>query len=306
MNPAMAGVPFEEWLQHFRQEALASGISGKTVSEALSGISPLQRVIELDRSQPEKKLTFSEYRSRVINDRRIRQGKEMLSRHAQILSQVEKEYGVPAKFIVALWGIETSYGENTGGFKVVPALATLAWEGRRGEFFKSELINALRIIDQGHIGAADMKGSWAGAMGQNQFMPSSFYRFAVDYNNDGRKDIWKTEADVFASTANYLSRNGWIADQKWGRFVILPSGFNTDMAGLDKKMLIAEWNRIGVRLPDNSPLPTASGMEASLILPDGVGGQAFLVYDNYRVIMTWNKSLYFATSVGLLADAISR
>ncbi len=303
---ADAAVSFETWLESFRQRALASGISANTVSQALSDVEPLERVIELDKSQPEKKLTFAEYRRRVINDRRIRQGRDMLYRHRDILSQVEDELGVAPKYIVALWGIETSYGQNTGGFHVVPALATLAWEGRRGEFFQKELLNALRIIDQGHIRADEMKGSWAGAMGQNQFMPSSFHNFAVDFNEDGRKDIWTSMPDVFASTANYLSRNGWDADERWGRRVLLPSGFNNALIGLDTKKPLATWQQIGVRLPNNAPIPVVEGMQASLVAPDGIGGEVFLVYNNYRVFLTWNRSTYFATSVGLLADAISR
>jgi membrane-bound lytic murein transglycosylase B len=302
---SQASEPFGSWLAGLYEEAVKAGISQSVLDEALGDIEPVSRVIELDRKQPEKKMTFAEYRRRVINDRRIRKGREMLYKYRHLLAKVEQKYGVAPKYIVALWGIETSYGENTGGFEVIPALATLAWEGRRGEFFKKELLEALRIIDQGHINFKDMSGSWAGAMGQNQFMPSSFHNFAVDFNGDGHKDIWNDKADVFASTANYLATNGWKADERWGRRVLLPSGFNSDLIGLDHKMALSEWRRIGVKKLNNAPIPVVKGMKGSLAAPDGIGGQVFLVYDNYRVLMTWNRSTYFASAVGLLADAIS-
>jgi membrane-bound lytic murein transglycosylase B len=262
-------------------------------------------VIELDRKQPENKKTFAQYRETVVNSARIAQGRELMQAYGRELSAISAKYGVAPQYIVALWGIETNYGGNTGGFKVLPALATLAWEGRRREFFEGELLNALKIIDQGHISAAAMKGSWAGAMGQNQFMPSSFISFAVDENGDGRRDIWGTEADVFASTANYLKKSGWTAGQKWGRAVRLPNDFPESLEGRTIKKQLSFWVSNGVTAKDGAPLPQ-NEMTASIVAPDGVTGPAFLVYNNYNVIMTWNRSTYFATSVGLLADAIAR
>lgn len=297
---------FDSWLSGVRSEALQKGISQSVLRTALSDVKgPISRIIELDRKQPEGTMTFSQYKRRVISQARIDQGRRMYRQHRAELERAAQKYGVPANYIVALWGIETSYGNNTGGFGVIPALATLAYDGRRSEFFRSELMNALKILDEGHIDPANMKGSWAGAMGQNQFMPSSFNAYAVDGNNDGRRDIWTSLPDVFASSANYLSRHGWKEDERWGREVKLPSGFMSSQASLDIKKSLEDWKEVGITLPSGAPIPTAPGMKASVVIPDGIEGPAFLAYDNYRVIMRWNKSTYFATSVGLLADAIA-
>lgn len=295
---------FDTWLQGFRGEALRSGISQKTVNEALGNVRPIQKVIDLDKKQPEWKKTFTDYRKMVVNQKRIQDGRELVQAYKRELSAVERKYGVPPQFVVALWGIETNFGSNTGGFKVVPALATLAWEGRRGKFFKKELINALKIIDAGHISAANMKGSWAGAMGQNQFMPSSFNAYAVDGNGDGRRDIWDTEIDIFSSTANYLVKNGWKSGQRWGRRAQLPQGFNKNLVGPKIKKPLSAWAQMGVRLYGGGALPR-DNMMASIVAPDGVAGEAYIVYNNYQTIMAWNRSTYFATSVGLLADRIA-
>lgn len=297
---------FSTWLSGVRTEAKSKGVSDRILDQALSGIAPIPRVIELDRKQPEGTMTFAQYKDRVISDARISQGRRMYAEHRGALEQAAQKYGVPAHYIVALWGIETSYGNNTGGFKVVPALATLAYDGRRAEFFRGELMNALKILEEGHIPPSEMKGSWAGAMGQNQFMPSSFNAYAVDGNGDGKRDIWTSLPDVFASSANYLSRHGWQEDQRWGRRVTLPSGFSKSLADLDVKKTLSEWARLGVTLPTGGSIPTSPDMPASIVAPDGLNGPAFLVYDNYRVIMRWNKSTYFATSVGLLADSIAQ
>jgi len=298
---------FAAWLAEFRQEALASGISRQTVEAALPDFEPITRVIELDRQQPERKWTFAEYRQNVINQARINKGREMMRTHRALLEQVSARYGVPPQYIVALWGIETSYGANFGSFDIPKALATLAWEGRRAAFFRSELMHALRIIEEGHISADRMKGSWAGAMGHNQFMPSSFHNFAQDGDGNGRKDIWNNLHDVFASTANYLARSGWNTEQRWGRPVKLPAGFNAADTKLEneKAKPLTAWQQRGVTMPDGSPIPVVAGMRGWIVTPDGLEGPAYLVYDNYKVIMKWNRSTYFATSVGLIADAIA-
>lgn len=299
--------PFDVWLQTLKQEALSEGISQNIVNRAFTGVdAPISRIIELDRKQPEGTMTFAKYKERVISQARINKGREMYAAHRQELETASAKYGVPAQFIVALWGIETSYGDNTGGFGVVPALATLAYDGRRSEFFRGELMNALKILEAGHIEPESMKGSWAGAMGQNQFMPSSFNAYAVDGNGDGRRNIWTSLPDVFASSANYLSSHGWKSDERWGREVQLPAGFSKDLVSLDIKKPLSEWSALGVTLPGGGALPGGSDLQASIVAPDGVGGPAFLAYDNYRVIMRWNKSTYFATSVGILADAIAQ
>lgn len=305
-GPAQAtNVSFDAWVQNFRGEALRAGISQKTINDTLTGLQPIQKVIDLDRKQPETKKTFAEYKRNVVNQQRIDRGRQLLLDYAQTLSAVERQYGVPKEFIVALWGIETNYGTNTGGFKIIPALATLAWEGRRAAFFKAELLKALLIVDEGHISASEMKGSWAGAMGQNQFMPSSFFNFAVDHNGDGHKDIWGTRGDVFASTANYLASSGWKSGQRWGRRVMLPPGFPAHYIKDKTRKPLNEWAKMGLRDAGGGSLPDDS-MAAQVVAPDGVAGEAYLVYDNYQVIMAWNRSTYFATSVGLLADALSR
>ncbi len=304
-TPVLANpVPFDQWLAGVRAEAAKQGISQRTINETLYNIQPIQKVIDLDRKQPEHKITFAQYKKNVVNQQRINKGREMMRVHATALRRVEQQYGVAPQYIVALWAIETNFGGNTGGFNIVPALATLAWEGRRADFFKTELFNALKIIDAGHISASAMKGSWAGAMGQNQFMPSSFHNFAVDGNGDGKRDIWNTLDDVFASTANYLSKSGWSHGQRWGRRVTLPQGFPESLATPKIQKTIDAWSRMGVRLPNGGTLPS-DDMMASIVAPDGPSGEAYMVYNNYQTVMKWNRSTYFATSVGLLADAIA-
>ncbi len=295
---------FEAWLKGVRAEALKKGIKGKTLDVALKGVKPIPRVIELDRRQPEFTLTFQEYITRVVPQSRIKAGRARLAKHRALLDTVAKKFGVQARFIVALWGIESDYGRVTGGFSVIPALATLAHDGRRSKYFRGELFHALKILDEGHIAADKMVGSWAGAMGQSQFMPSSFRAYARDFDDDGRRDIWTTLPDVFASAANYLKRSGWKGDQTWGRKVRLPKGFDRSLADLKVRRTLPEWSKLGVRNADGGPLP-ARALKASVILPSKGGkGPAFLVYNNYRTILKWNRSHYFAMAVGRLSDAI--
>ena len=296
---------FAEWREGVRSEALSQGISAATFDAAFAGIEPIPRVIELDRSQPEVTITFAEYLERVVPESRVAQGRELLAKYRDLLEPIGREYGVPPRFIVALWGIETSFGRFLGGFPVIGALATLAHDGRRSAYFRGELLHALRILEDGHITPDAMVGSWAGAMGQSQFMPSSFVRYAVDHDGDGKRDIWGTQEDVFASAANYLVQAGWRNGETWGRQVQLPAGFDQGLADLKVKKTLAEWQALGLRRADGSDLPQAA-MSGSVVLPGGEGGSAYLVYDNYRTIMRWNRSFYFATSVGLLADRIGR
>jgi membrane-bound lytic murein transglycosylase B len=294
---------FASWLSDLRREAQAKGITPRTLDDALTGLQPIERVLELDRRQPEFTLTFRDYLARVVNDARVEKGRRLMEENRALLERIANKYGVQPRFIVALWGIESDYGRLTGGFPVIAALATLAYDGRRSAFFRQELLNALRIVDEGHIAAGAMTGSWAGAMGQSQFMPSSFLNFAVDYDGDGRRDIWTSLPDVFASIANYLRKSGWSDDQTWGRPVSLPPGFPAEQADLGVKKALAEWNAMGVRKIDGAPLP-ARELAASIIRPGG-GEDAFLAYDNYRVIMKWNRSQFFATAVGTLADRLA-
>ena len=296
---------FAEWREGVRSEALEIGISAAIFDAAFADVEPILRVIELDRSQPEVTLTFDQYVERVVPELRVAKGRKLLAEHRDLLEPIGRKYGVPPRFIVALWGIETNFGQYLGGFPVIASLATLAYDGRRSAYFRQELLHALRILEDGHITPEAMMGSWAGAMGQSQFMPSSFVNYAVDHDGDGRRDIWGTQGDVFASAANYLAQAGWRAGETWGRRVTLPADFDHSLTGLEMKKTLAEWQALGLRRADGSDLPQAD-ISGSVVLPGGEGGPAYLVYNNYRTIMRWNRSFYFATSVGLLADGIGR
>ncbi len=294
---------FAHWLSGLRQEALADGIRPATLDRAFAGLEPLPRVIELDRQQPETVVSYADYLRRVVSPERRDAARERLAQNRPLLEQIGRRYGVQPRFIVALWGIETSFGQASGKFPVVASLATLAYDGRRSAFFRKELINALRIVDQENIDPKDMLGSWAGAMGQSQFMPSSFLLYAVSYSGDGRRDIWHRREDVFASIANYLSQLGWRADETWGRAVRVPAGLDPALIGPSVKKPLAQWRELGLRRADGGPLPVAP-IQASLLRPGGPDGPAILAYDNYRVLMKWNSSNYFATAVGFLADSM--
>ena len=298
---------FSFWLKALRAEAVEKGVSPALVREALpESLRPIPRIIELDRKQPEKTITLAKYLENTVTPGRIATGRTKMAEHSALLAHVEKAYGVDASVIVALWGIETSFGKNTGGYGVIESLATLAHDGRRGQYFREELIKALQILDSKHISIKNMRGSWAGAMGQCQFMPSSFLRFAEDWNDDGRRDIWNTEADVFASAANYLAQSGWKAGEPWGRLVRLTKDFDFKLLGVENKQTLQFWHDHGVRLPNGRSVDFEGSFYASIIRPDGPLSPAYIIYDNYRVIMKWNKSTYFATAVGLLADALKK
>jgi membrane-bound lytic murein transglycosylase B len=293
---------FAPWLEGMKQEALTAGISQPTVDGVLGKALFLPKAIELDRKQPEMKLNMHQYLKKVVNKARIQKGREMIRQHRALLDTIGEKYGVQPRFIVALWGIETNFGGNTGGFKIVDALATMAYEGRRADFFKDELIKALKIIDEDHVDESKMVGSWAGAMGQTQFMPSSFLNFAVDENGDGKRDIWGTQEDVFASIANYLKNVGWDDELTWGRKVKLPSDF--DYSFEKQELLLAEWQLKGVRAVGGGNLPDKP-LKTKLIIPEGKEKDAFLVYSNYESILKWNRSNFFAVAVGSLADALA-
>ncbi len=294
--------PFVEWLEEFRAEAVAGGISQATLDVALTGVEPVERVIERDRNQPESRLDFWTYIDRVVSDARIEEGRRRLSEHRELLEDVSGRYGVPARVLVAAWGIESNFGQIQGNDPVISSLVTLAYDPRRATFFRGELLNALRIIDQGHISAADMKGSWAGAMGQLQFMPSTFIDYARDGDGDGRKDIWGSAADAIESAANYMAA-AWRPGYIWGRQVQLPSGFDLGTIGLDAQKALAEWNGLGVRRIDGAELPTVD-VRGAIVLPNDASEPAFLVYQNYRAILRWNRSHLFAIALGHLADRI--
>jgi len=295
---------FDTWIADLRKEAMSKGISQTTLNRALDGLQPIPRVVELDRQQPEITLTLEEYLARVVSDRLVSEGREKLQANLPLLSEVFRRYGVQPRFLVALWGIESNFGRLSGSFPVIGAVATLAYDGRRSSYFRRELLEALAILDKGHISFEEMKGSWAGAMGQIQFMPSSFQRYALDHDGDGHIDIWNDLGDIFASASNYLASSGWAQDQLWGREVRLPKSFKQALLGLETRKPVAAWLDMGVRPLEDLTLSEKADLPASIVVPDGPKGRAFLVYHNYRVILKWNRSLFFGVAVGTLADRI--
>ncbi|WP_366556236.1 lytic murein transglycosylase [Aquibaculum sediminis] len=299
---------FDAWLRDLRSDAMAQGVSSATLERAFSGIRPIPRVIELDRRQPEFTLTFWRYFGNAISEERVQRGRALLREHRELLADVEARYGVQPRYLVAFWGLETNFGDTFGNFPVVGALATLAHDTRRSAFFREELITALKIIESGDIAPERMEGSWAGAMGHLQFMPSTFAAYAVDATGDGRRDIWGSLPDVFASAANFLSQVGWRGDEDWGREVSLPAGFDHSLASIDTRpenwRPLREWAALGVRAASGYELPN-SEQSAALILPAGHNGPAFLIHHNYERILRWNRSIFYAIAVGHLADRLT-
>jgi membrane-bound lytic murein transglycosylase B len=303
--PASAEQPtWDAFLVGVYEEARAAGISEPTLMAALSGLQPIPRVIELDRRQPEGTTTYEEYMASRVPAELITNARNRYNDHEALLEAVGAEYGIDPEFIVALWGLETRFGSYTGGFDVIASVATLAWDERRSEYFRGELMHALRILDEGHIARGSMVGSWAGAMGQSQFMPSSFTSYAEDWDLDGKHDIWTNKGDVFASAANYLTNSGWREGLPWGGPVALPSGFDLTLEGNRETLPLADWLDMGVAWIETPPA-VALDEEASLVMPGGEAGPAYLVFENYRTILKWNRSNYFAMSVVTLADAIA-
>ena len=293
---------FQSFLARLRADAQHAGISSATLTRALANLQPNQQVLERYNHQPEFTLTWAQYRARLITDQRIANGRVAYQQNRALFGQVQDRYAVEPGVIVGIWGLESSFGTGMGDFHVVDALATLAWEGRRAAFFRGELMAALHILDHGDVAPAHMMGSYAGAMGQPQFMPSSYLRFAVDFEGNGRRDIWTSKPDVLASIANYLQSSGWRGGESWGQPVILPPGF-TGETGRDAKKPVAEWMRLGVRAGSNRPLPRPD-TQAAVVQPDGPGTEAFLVYGNFAAVRRYNPSDYYALTVGLLGDSV--
>ncbi|MFZ6764215.1 lytic murein transglycosylase [Pseudoroseomonas sp. WGS1072] len=295
---------FEAFMAEVASDARRAGISQSVLQRALTGIRPNEKVLELDRRQPEFTLTWEQYRDSRLSAQRIERGRQAFQANQALLDAIWQRYQVSPRVVVAVWGLETNYGGFTGTFNVIEALATLAWDGRRHDFFRGELMAALRILQAGDVTPERMRGSYAGAMGHPQFMPSSFERLAVDFDGDGRRDIWDNRADALASIANYLGRNGWRGDERWGREVLLPSGFDRGQAGRGTRRPLRDWVQAGVRASDGTPLPPLD-MATSILLPGGAGGQAFAVYQNFNVIRRYNPSDYYALAVGLLSDLVA-
>lgn len=295
---------FDEYLSTLRTESETLGLSSDTLDDAFASIQYRKKSIVHDKAQPERqKITLDAYIPRAVPEWKIAKARRLYDQNIELLERIGKDYGVQPRFIVALWGVETNFGNYTGNFSTLSALATLAYDGRRETFFKKEFFAALKIIDEGHITTENMKGSWAGAMGQVQFMPTSFNAYAVDYNNDGKKDIWNSRADALASAANYLKQANWDDTYTWGRQVTLPKGYDANISGLKLTKTLPEWQALGIRTFEGKSLPNVV-LDASLIMPDGENGRIYLAYNNYKSIMRWNRSDYFATSVAHLSDAI--
>ncbi|WMN62107.1 lytic murein transglycosylase (plasmid) [Pseudoalteromonas xiamenensis] len=308
---------FSQYVEQLKVEATEKGYSQSLIDTAFATVKFKKKVIAQDKSQPEVVETLETYLPKRVPQWKVDKARELYKENKTLLEKIAKEYGVQARFIVALWGLESNFGRVQGSYPVISALVTLAFDGRREEMYKRQLWAALDILKDGHIDIEHFKGSWAGAMGQTQFMPTSFNSFAVDYNKDGRKDIWTTREDAFASIANYLSQVGWNKDLTWGRQVKLPDSYQKEWivrrgtksrkewleAWSSSERSLQEWQQLGVKRADGSDLPKVD-LKAALVMPDDEKGRMYLAYDNYKALMHWNRSYYFATSVGYLSDRI--
>ncbi len=299
--PAQDG--FAGFIAGVKAEAGRAGIRPATLDRAFAGVRYNAKVIELDHHQPEFTLTWEQYRSRIVSDTRIARGRQIYAQYRGLLGQVFARYRVPPGIIMGIWGLESNYGQSSGGFNVIEALATLSWEGRRAAFFRSELMDALRILDHGDIAPGQMVGSYAGAMGQPQFMPDSFLKFAVDFSGNGRRDIWNDPGDIFASVANYLAKSGWRDPLPWGIAARLPENFDPALAGREHGRPFGEWLRLGVR-PYGVPIPPETS--TAILLPGGAGGEAFIAcQSNFQAIRRYNPSDFYCISVGLIGDQVT-
>ncbi len=294
---------FELCLQQLQSDALASKVPKSVVSDVLDNIQPIERVLASDRSQPEFVKTFPEYFSVRVNQQRISQGRALLAEHNDWLKALERKSGVPAHYLLALWGLETNFGGYFGKLSIPAALATLACDSRRADFFKGELLAVLQIIAAGDMTKEQLIGSWAGAIGHMQFMPTTFLAAAIDGDADGKRDLMN-RSDALASGANYLQELGWQTGYRWGREVRLPEDFDYSTSGSDQWQSLDRWRELGVTTAFGGPLPQAT-LTAALLLPAGHTGPAFLVYPNYKIILNWNRSHFYALSVGRLADRIA-
>lgn len=288
---------FENWLDELRQEALAQGIRPEVLQEALNGLHPIPAVVTPRQKQAEFSLTKLEYVRRLASEHRFQEGLRQIAQHRALLKKVSATYGVQTEYLVALWAIESDFGKGARRHAVIGALATQAYQGERQSFFRKQLLAALTILDEEQMRSEDLRGSWAGAMGHFQFIPTTYRDYAVDFNDDGHRNIWTDVEDALASAASYLTRAGWTKDQDWGWMVSLPEGFDRSLSDSNIKKSLQNWREMGLSIPGGK-----DNLIASLILPDGPDGQAFLVTGNFRTLMRWNRSTSFALAVGTLAD----
>ena len=297
-------ITFDGWKEKFQPYALANGVEQEVLDTTFSKLSLNQSVLDLIENQPEFSKPIWAYVDTAVSRQRVIKGRKLLARHDGLLKRIEKKFGVQAEYIVAIWGLESGYGSNFGTHNVPRSLATLAYGSERKEFYRKELLAALRIIQQGDIDAKKMIGSWAGAMGHTQFMPSTYEKFAISFDDDGRRDLWNSLADVFASTANYLEKSGWQKDQTWGIEVKLPEDMDWELADPSAWLLLSEWAKVGVKKIDGRPLNSLDKREARLFLPAGHKGPVFLSFRNFLAIKQYNNADSYALAVGYLGDRI--
>ncbi|HBZ95574.1 MAG TPA: lytic murein transglycosylase [Pseudomonas sp.] len=295
---------FADWRQALRGEAIAAGIDAALFDRVLAGVTPDPAVLKADSSQPEFTRPVWEYLDGAVSSSRIGRGRVLLAQHSLVLERIEQQYGVEAPILVAIWGLESNFGNNIGSHSVIRSLATLAYDGRRQGFWRVQLLAALQILQNGDVSSERMIGSWAGAMGQTQFMPTTYNQHAVDFDGDGKRDLWGSSTDALASAAHYLQASGWQRGQPWGFEVNLPNGFDYALADPDQRRTLAEWAELGVR--PMAPTGAAASARASLQLPAGHKGPAFLLLDNFRSILKYNNSTSYALAIGLLADNLLR
>ncbi|MEX1081720.1 MAG: lytic murein transglycosylase [Halofilum sp. (in: g-proteobacteria)] len=296
---ALTDEGFASCLADLRERATDHGVS----ADALAAVEPIEQVLELDRDQPEFTTTLADYLGRRVTDARVEQGRALIEEHKTLLDALYREYGVPPRYLVAFWGLETDFGSYTGRTPILDAVATLACDQRRSDYYAEQVLAALRILDEGPLEPDDLKGSWAGAMGHVQFMPEVFVRYAVDHDGDGQRDLWGSVPDSLASAANFLRAVGWESGWRWGREVLLPPDFPYELAGYEPRPL-TEWKRHGVRTAYGHELSDAD-VDTSLLVLAGHEGPAFLVYDNFHTILRWNRSEFYAVAVGHLADRLA-
>ncbi|MBU2883837.1 lytic murein transglycosylase [Psychrosphaera sp. B3R10] len=308
---------FEQYVNKLKQEAVEKGYEAEFINDSFANVKYLQRAVKADKNQPEFIETLDTYLPKRVPEWKVKKAREAYVDNLPLLEKVSKQYGVQPRFIVSLWALETNFGRIQGKMPIIDSVTTLAYDGRRESFFKKQLFASLEILKQGHIPKDKFVGSWAGAMGQCQFIPTSFLAYAADGDNDGKKDIWTNKADVFASVANYLKQEGWDNNKTWGRQVLLPEGFDKELImpkgsrGLGQWLKnfksaekpLSQWRKLGITRMDGRELPDVN-VTAALIMPDDAKGRMYLAYDNYKSLMHWNRSYYFVTSVGYLADRI--
>ncbi|KAB7740681.1 lytic murein transglycosylase [Parvibaculum sedimenti] len=294
---------FADWLTAFRLDAMKAGISAATFDRAMRGVTPDPDVMEADQNQPEFVKPVWEYLRGALSDKRVARGKALLAENRTLFDRIEKTYGVDRHFVAAIWGLESNFGDHMGTQSVVRSLATLGFEGRRPDFGRTQLIAALQIVQAGDIPPEEMVGSWAGAMGQTQFIPTTYLAHAIDFDGDGRRDIWRSTADTLASTAHYLQVSKWQTGGHWGFEVAMPKHFDYALADMSLTKTVAEWKKLGLKRADGRAFPATDVEEkASLLLPAGYKGPAFLVLNNFRSILVYNASTSYALAVSLLAD----